>query len=334
MAQGFFSSAVITGATGPIGMKLIQHLTRRNIRVLAICNPHSDRNRLLVDLPLVRTVNCGLEGLEETRPYERYDAFFHLGWIGGENRSTRNNIENQERNVAYTLNAVRFAHAAGCMVFVGAGSQAEYGHVRDGILRQNTPTYPEEAYGIAKNKARIASAALCARLGIRHCWSRILSIYGEYDRPTTLIMYAAACLLRGQEPEFTPCEQKWDYIYSGDCAKALYEIAVSGRDGAAYPLGSGTAKPLREYLEELRQRINPKIAMRYGALPYPEGQVMHIQADMSSLLQDTGFVPKTSFAEGVDNLIEFLEPVRIVSLKQVPDYLMRYPGCLGRPSRK
>ena len=70
------------------------------------------------------------------------DAFFHLAWahtIG----AGRNDMPAQIENIRYTIDAVRTAAAMGCRVFVGTGSQAEYGRV-DGVLRADTPTNPRK----------------------------------------------------------------------------------------------------------------------------------------------------------------------------------------------
>ena len=69
------------------------------------------------------------------------DAFFHLAWahtIG----AGRNDMPAQIENIRYTIDAVRTAAAMGCRVFVGTGSQAEYGRV-DGVLRADTPKTPK-----------------------------------------------------------------------------------------------------------------------------------------------------------------------------------------------
>ena len=83
---------------------------------------------------------------------------------------------------ASTIDAVRTAAAMGCRVFVGTGSQAEYGRV-DGVLRADTPTNPENGYGMAKLCAGQMSRTEAAALGMDHVWARILSVYGPHDGP-------------------------------------------------------------------------------------------------------------------------------------------------------
>ena len=135
----------------------------------------------------------------------------------------------------YTIDAVRAAAALGCRVFVGAGSQAEYGRV-EGMLEPATPANPENGYGMAKLCAGIMSRTEAAALGVDHVWARVLSVYGPHDGPATMISGTIRALLAGQCPPLTQGEQKWDYLYSADAAEAFYRMARSGQNGAVYPL--------------------------------------------------------------------------------------------------
>lgn len=225
------------------------------------------------------------------------DAFFHLAWahtIG----AGRNDMPAQIENIRYTIDAVRTAAAMGCRVFVGTGSQAEYGRV-DGVLRADTPTNPENGYGMAKLCAGQMSRTEAAALGMDHVWARILSVYGPHDGPNTMISATIQKLLAGQCPDLTAGEQKWDYLYSADAADALYRMACHGRSGAVYPVGSGTARPLREYIETLRDAIDLALPLGLGKIPYGPQQVMFLQADITQLAADTGFAPRTAFADGI-----------------------------------
>jgi nucleoside-diphosphate-sugar epimerase len=81
-------------------------------------------------------------------------------------------------------------------------------------------------------------------------------------------------------------------------------MAEAGRDGAIYPLGSGESRPLRDYFELLRDAVDPALELGLGELPYPPNQVMRLEADISGLTRDTGFVPAVSFEEGVRRVVE------------------------------
>ena len=206
----------------------------------------------------------------------------------------------QNKNISYTLDAVKLAKRLGCQVFVGAGSQAEYGRVPEGQkLSAKTPAFPENGYGIAKLAAGQMSRIFCEEVGMRHIWIRILSVYGAWDTEKTMVMSAIDTLLNGGRPVFSPGEQLWDYLYAKDAARALYLAAKSGKSGSIYPLGSGQVRPLKDYIESIRKAANPSGELGIGELPYAQNQVMYLCADIEELTKDTGFVPEYTFEEGI-----------------------------------
>lgn len=290
---------LITGPTGAVGIGLIETCIREETEVYAIVRPGSRRLGQLPVHPLVHVVSADLGHLGEAErdiPV-KCQAFYHLAWEGTYGAS-RNDMQLQVRNIAHTLDAVKLAGKLGCEVFVGAGSQAEYGRV-EGRLTPRTPAFPENGYGMGKLCAGQMSRELCREMGIRHVWPRILSVYGPGDGGQTMIMTTIRELLKGEKPSFTRGEQLWDYLYSRDAGRALYLCGEKGRDGAVYCLGSGQAQPLKKYIEELRDTAAPGAPLGLGELPYGPRQVMKLEADISDLQRDTGFVPEYSFAEGI-----------------------------------
>ena len=299
MIERSISRAIVTGPTGAIGIALCLELARHGIRVFAVCRPGSCRRDAIPCHENISVVDCDMSQLYrlvELIP-DGADAFFYLAWehtIG----SGRNDMKSQIRNISYTIDAVHAAAALGCRIFVGAGSQAEYGRA-EGILRPDTPCCPENGYGMAKLCAGQMSRAECHKLGMDHIWARVLSIYGPGDGPNTMISSVIRQLMEKKKPSLTEGVQKWDYLYSGDAARAFRLLAVYGADGKIYPMGSGEVRSLREYAEILRDTVDPDLELGFGLVPYSALQVMHLQADISQLKADTGFVPTVSFEEGI-----------------------------------
>jgi len=295
---------ILTGGTGMIGHALVERLLSEDIEITLLVRKESKRIKSFVKSKLIKIVECDLSQMVAINLDEKYDVFFHLGWEGTYGIS-RDDMFMQNRNVQYTLEAVDLANRLGCTVFVGAGSQAEYGRV-DGIkLTPSTPTMPDSGYGIAKLCAGQMSRIIAQKYGMKHIWFRILSVYGCYDREQTMIMSSIIKMLAGQSPEYTPAEQIWDYLYSEDAAEALYLGAKKGVDGAIYCLGSGKTKLLKDYIKILRDIINPELQLRFGTRPYTDKQVMYLCADICNLSDDTGFEPKYSFSDGIRKTIEW-----------------------------
>ncbi len=299
-------AAVVTGATGGVGVNLINELTACGVPVVAVCRRGSKRLSNVPAHPLVRVVECDLDALDALpeKTGSVPGVFFHFAWDGTYG-AARTDLAMQQKNVLYTLSAVRVAARMGCTAFVGAGSQAEFGHV-EGKLTPDLPCYPDTAYGQAKLLAGAESRALCRQLGLRHCWCRILSMYGPYDGAQTMVMQAIHTMLRGETFCCSPGEQVWDYIYGGDVARAFRLVGENGRDGAVYCLGSGRTRLLKEYIACIRDAIDPALPIGFGMRPYYPNQVMHLEADITSLTADTGFVPETAFEDGVRKTVDWV----------------------------
>lgn len=293
---------IVTGATGAVGSAVVRRAIENGKNVTCIVHKGSKRLGNLPQSDRVHIVESNLQDYRTLSLDGQYDAFIHLSWektVG----ASRDDAEVQTRNIQYTLDAVQLAHRCGCSVFVGAGSQAEYG-VQSVDLTPDLPVKPESGYGIAKYAAGKLSAMLCKNLSMRQCWVRILSVYGPNDGENSLISYLIREFKAGNSPQLTKCEQMWDYLYADDAADAILAVAENGIEGKAYPLGSGYGRRLSEYVNDIKNAINPSIAVQFGAKEYYPHQPMHLVADIIELTKDTGWKPMMEFKEGIKRIIE------------------------------
>lgn len=305
MGTIYMKRAVITGPTGSIGIALINELEANGIEVVAVVRPGSKRADRIKESPLVKCVKCDLSKLDKLPELipDGADVFYHFGWDGTFGDS-RNNMKGQNLNVKYALDAVEAASKLGCKTFVGAGSQAEYGRF-EGKLNGSTTTFPENGYGIAKLCAGQMTRIMCQQKGIKHIWTRILSIYGPYDGEKTMVMSTIDRLLKGEVPSCTKGEQMWDFLYSKDAALAMRLLGEKGIDGKIYCIGSGQARPLKEYINIMGESIDSTIQIGFGDIPYSPNQVMYLCADIEDLKADTGFEPQYTFEKGIVETIQW-----------------------------
>ncbi len=298
---------IVTGATGMIGASMLEQMVQDGIQVLAVIRPGSRKQKNLPRHELVQVVECDIKKLLslKERITGTYDTFYHFAWDGTYGDS-RNDAKLQEQNIKNTLDAVELAHALGCSVFVGAGSQAEFGHV-EGILSDALPKNPVTGYGIAKYTAGRLSALSCKQYGIRQSWGRIVSTYGPGDNSYTMVMSSIAGMMEGKRLSFTKGDQIWDYLYGADCSRAFYLIGKNGKHGKAYTIGSGEARPLRDFILDIRDVVDPTLEVGLGERDYYTNQVMHLKADIRELTADTGFVPEVSFRDGIQRTMEWIK---------------------------
>ncbi len=304
----------MTGPTGAIGMAIIQKCIEAKIELILITRADSPRNTNIPKSEYITTWYADISEYDKIIVEElsvegskSVDAFIHLAWSGTIGNG-RNDMELQTHNIQSTLSAVRLAYRLGCKVFLGAGSQAEYGRV-EGYLSADTPTFPENGYGIAKLCAGQMSRILCEQLGMNHIWARVLSIYGPYDGENTMVTSAIRGFLNGEETSFTAGEQKWDYLFSEDAADIIVRLLQNGRDGQVYCVGSGKYRELKEYIKDIyreaygKDGTEKKIGL--GKREYAPNQVMFLCADISELEKDIGTIVLTPFADGIRKTVEW-----------------------------
>ncbi|MBR1707471.1 MAG: NAD(P)-dependent oxidoreductase [Clostridia bacterium] len=299
--------AVVNGSLGTIGLALVKRLLDHGVQeVYAVVFPGDSRIERIPEGAVV--VPCDMREISQLKELinEPVDVFFHLAWAGTIGES-RDDMFLQTQNIQCAIEAAYTAKEIGAQVFVGVGSQAEHGRI-EGKVTAVAPCFPINGYGMAKLCAGQMTRIVCKRLGVRHEWARVLSVFGANDGPLSVIQVLLNKLTEGEKPALTPGEQLWDYIYADDAADAMICMAESGKDGKVYPVGSGKVRPLREYFEILRDTIDPNLPLGIGELPYPPNQVMYLEADISELQEDTGFSPKYSFEDAAKIVVrEFRE---------------------------
>ena len=292
---------VITGATSMLGVATIEEFLKQNIEVVAIVHRNSKNMYRLPNSPNLKIIEANLDEFSNLNPeFNDAEVFYHFAWAAT-SHSGRLNVDVQEKNIRYTLDAVRLAEKCGCKKFIFAGSQAEYG-LSNTPLNRDTPIKPFTAYGVSKFAAEKLAEMLCNSLGIIFVGTRILSVYGENDGANTLISYVIDCYKKNIQPVLTPCEQIWDYLYAEDAARAF---RLLGEYPAAntYVIGGGYGLTLKSYIEIIYKLMKPNVPLVFGGKPYSESQVMYLKADISDLKRDTGFEPQISFEEGICRIL-------------------------------
>lgn len=292
---------IITGATGSIGTAIIRQGITQDHSFVCIVHKGSQRVGNLLHSEKIQIVECNLSDYSNLQINGTFDVFIHLAW---ENTfgAQRDDVGIQVKNIQYTLDACRLAKRLGCRKFIGAGSQAEYG-VTNIDLSPSLHVNPESGYGIAKYASGKMATILCSQIGIEFNWVRILSIYGPNDGAKTFISNLINEFKSGNSPKVTKCEQIWDYLYSDDAGNAFLAIAERGIDGKTYVLGSGKGRKMSEYLESIKNAINPSTNVQYGAIEYYPHQPMYLVADITELIEDTGWKPQVAFIEGIKKML-------------------------------
>jgi UDP-glucose 4-epimerase len=298
---------VVTGATSFIGVSLTNRLIRDGYRVFAVVRPGSANLYRLSGSNSLRVIELDMDNIAALPDMvsENIEMFFHLAWEGTR-APYRDNPELQQRNYHNSMRAIEAAVELKSRVFVGAGSQAEYGKF-NGKVDETYRTQPVTEYGKAKLNTYRHGVERANCVHMDFVWSRIFSVYGEYDYPSTLIMTCIGKMLKNEVVPLTRCVQKWDYLYVDDAADALVRLGQKGKNGEVYNIASGVSKPLKDFVLEIKAIVGSQSELGFGLVPYGKEGPVSFEPNINKIRVDLGWYPQTDFEIGVRRIIRYLK---------------------------
>jgi nucleoside-diphosphate-sugar epimerase len=303
-------NVIISGATSFIGVQLIQELLINGYYITAIVR-HDSANRVrLPKVERLKIIELEMEKyhlLSNILCDKQYDIFYHLAWEGTRDPQ-RNNEQLQLKNYLNSVIAMEVASKLKCKVFVGCGSQAEYGRCEGRITEERFPN-PISEYGKAKLKTNIALTDLSGKYDIKFIWARIFSVYGKYDNKDTLIMSSLQSFLRNSELNLTKCMQMWDFIHVEDAARAIYLLSTQKCETGTYHIASGISKPLKEFVLEMKKVTGSRSTLNFGAIPYGPDGAVSFEPVIDKLKNNLNWSCRVSFEDGISNLYQYLKGI-------------------------
>lgn len=295
---------VITGATGFIGAAALKEFLLAGHRVIVMLRELSNTKRLdqMTGFEVLTYKSLRDEGLADKLLQKKPDVFLQMAWNGVLGKD-RNEIFQFRDNYPMTVDSVELSKAAGCTHWIGIGSQAEYGS-QNRQADERSAVEPVTVYGKAKVACCWTAMGLCQIYNLKGTWLRVYDPYGPGDRPEWLIPYLIREMSRGNAPRLTLCEQRWDFVYIDDVAKAI-KMVVESETAGIYNVGSGKAVPLKKVVKMIQQLLNVDIQLVFGDIEYREDQIMYLHSDISRLSSVTGWLPAIGLEEGLRRTVEY-----------------------------
>lgn len=300
--------AIVTGGNGFIGSNVIKYLISKDVEVIALC--HAGHSGSIPASSLVTIYNMELadiDGIRQEIPQGEYDVFYHFAWKGCSG-AERADTKLQLQNAQWTVEALEVAHALGCRRFVCAGSIMEHETMAAAYTQGNKPGMGY-IYGGGKLIAHVMCMSVAAKLGIDLLWAEITNAYGAGEVSPRMVNTTVKKCIMGESPQFTAGTQNYDFVYIDDVARAFYLIAEHGRPFHEYLIGSSAARPLKEFLLEMKNAIANDLEFIFGDIPFTGINLPLEKFSGEITEQDTGFRAEISFAEGCRRTRDWLRGI-------------------------
>ncbi len=296
---------IVTGANGFVGAAVVKELLLHGIEVHAV--GHAGNFSRLVDCEGLSKYSWDMhdvKGLSEVLPTADYDLFYHFAWQGSAGEA-RADTRLQLQNAQWTVEALELAYNLGCRRFVSAGSIMEHETMAAAYTQGNRPGVGY-IYGGGKLIAHVMCMSVAAKLGMDLVWPEITNAYGVGEVSPRMVNTTIRKCIKGEAPQFTAGTQNYDFVYIDDVARAFYLIGEKGKPFHEYLIGSSTARPLKEFLLEMKLSIAPNLDFIFGDISFTGINLPLSSFDCSETERDTGFKAEVSFAEGTRRTMAWL----------------------------
>jgi UDP-glucuronate 4-epimerase len=325
---------LVTGAAGFIGYHLAQQLLDRGEKVIGIDNLNSyydvtlkeSRLKLLTERENFTFHKIDLaDRAEIDRLFARYDfeIVVNLAAQAGVRYSLTNPRAYIDSNITGFSNILEGCRHHQVKHLVYASSSSVYGantkmpfSVTDNVDR------PISLYAATKKSNELMAHTYSHLYGIPTTGLRFFTVYGPWGRPDMApILFTEAILANRPINVFNYGKMRRDFTYIDDIVEGVLRVMESipqpnpelpeddldpNRSKAPYKLYNiGNSQPIEllTFIETIETCLG-KTAIK-NFLPLQPGDVVATYADVTSLMEDVGFQPKTSLQTGISQFVNW-----------------------------
>ncbi len=293
---------LVTGATGFIGLPLLEKLNRKGHQVLALSRSAQTKRGNGIEW-----LGCDLASPESyVNKVKEFspEVLIYLAWQDIPNFS----LEKSRINLDQSLDLISFVIGlATCKKIIVSGSCFELNQLQ-GECSESTQGEARDHFTWAKHALYSWLRMMCKQKDIQLLWMRIFYVYGPRQRPESLIPSILTNLKQGKLQELRTPKNANDFIYVDDIADAFSKAVSVNNNSMIYNLGAGVSTSVLEVC-----RIAEKIVLGTETLTQEmdsksKGTSCDVDfwADITQSKKYLDWQPTTSLVDGIGKTWEWL----------------------------
>lgn len=98
----------------------------------------------------------------------------------------------------------------------------------------------------------------------------------------------------------------YDFIYLTDAINSIIAVSEKGKAFNRYYIGSGHPRPLREFLLEMRDIVDPTAELGLGDMQFKGIDISYSQFKLNKVAEDTGYINQIPFKTGIKMTAEYI----------------------------
>jgi CDP-paratose synthetase len=287
---------LLTGATGFLGSHLLEFFMQSGYEVLVLKRSKSDIWRIKNLCDQLKLYNIDEISLESIFGENKIDFVVHTATSYG--RQNESMVEIIQTNLTFGLTLLDAAIKNDVKCFINTDTLLPKGVNAYALSKHQFAAWLE----LESNKIQVIN------LKIEH-------MYGPKDDIKKLIPWVINQLkLNVPSISLTSGNQLRDFVHIDDVVSAFITSIeqLSKLDQFnEFEVGTGLSIPVRKFIEHIKLSFEnhngvSDTNLDFGKQPYRSAEPMHIKVNNQNLLK-LGWSPKTSYVEGINNLITHIK---------------------------
>ncbi|GFD77556.1 NAD-dependent epimerase [Tenacibaculum sp. KUL118] len=328
---------LVTGAAGFIGAAVSQYLINRGDQVVGIdnINDYYDVNLKHARLDEIKSstaadlfsfVEMGVEERDKMSALfeeHKFDRVVHLAAQAGVRYSLENPNAYVDSNIVGFVNILEGCRHNKVEHLVYASSSSVYGaNETMPFSEQHNVDHQVSLYAASKKANELMAHTYSHLYNLPTTGLRFFTVYGPWGRPDMALFKFTKAILEGKTIQvYNYGNHRRDFTYIDDIVegviRSLDNVAKPNEnwDGSnpdpstskapykVYNIGAQTPVHLLKFIETLESALG--IEAEKELLPMQPGDVPDTYADVSSLVNDTGYQPSTDVETGVKAFVDW-----------------------------
>lgn len=269
----------LIGGSGFIGKNLVEFLSDRYH--VTVVDKFIDE-KFFKNHPLVDTIKMDLVEQRIPDEYETPGYIINLASIVTAERDFSLFDGMIASNLKVLLNLYeRFKDDPKLKLFIQFGSSEEYGSEGSPFV-ETMREQPSSPYALVKQLTVNTAMMLHSNYGFPTMVVRPGNLFGKYQNTSKFIPYVITQLIKNEDLDVTPCEQKRDFISAPVFSKCIGLLLENHEKclGQIVNVASGKSNSLKEIIETSKSILNSSSRINYGAKPYRQNEVMDLKCSM------------------------------------------------------
>ncbi len=255
----------------------------------------------------------------------KFDSVCHLAAQAGVRYSIENPYSYIDSNIYGFLNILESCRRFGVSNISFASSSSVYGlNKKQPFSEHDCINHPISLYAATKKSNELMAHTYAHLFGLRVTGLRFFTVYGPWGRPDMALFKFVKNILNNEPIDvYNYGNMQRDFTYIDDVvegvlrtmekpAKAAGNFDYEDPDPASSPvayriynIGNNAPVSLMEFIEAIEDILDRKA--KKNMLPMQPGDVASTYADVSDLMNDFGYKPKTPIKVGVKNFIDWFK---------------------------